>query len=242
MQNNNTKTDNSVRLNKYISESGYCSRRAADELIAKGSVKINGAVAKIGQTVNKGDIVEINNKRIQAEEKEVILALNKPTGIVCTCEKKEKNNVIDYMKYPIRIYPMGRLDKESEGLLLLSNNGELMNAILKAANNHEKEYIVTVDKNITEIFIKKMSEGVPVLNRITAPCFVEKIGKYTFRIILHQGMNRQIRRMCEYLGYNVTKLKRIRIMNIKLDGIAYGKYRELTKAEEKELKRLAGII
>lgn len=230
-----------TRINKYLSEAGVCSRRAADKLIEEGRVTVDGKVAVMGTKVQEGQKVCVNGKEVSKSSDSVVLMLNKPVGIVCTAEKREKNNVIDYIRYDKRVYPVGRLDKDSEGLLLLTNDGELMNRILKASEHHEKEYVVTVDKEITDSFVEKMSSGVPVLDRITAPCTVEKIGKYTFRIILTQGLNRQIRRMCEYLGYEVRKLKRVRIMNIRLDGLAYGQYRSLSAEEEMELRRLAGM-
>lgn len=230
-----------TRVNKFLSEAGICSRRAADKLIEEGRVTVNGKAAVMGTKVQEGQKVCVNGREVSKSTDFVILMLNKPVGIVCTAEKREKNNVIDYIRYDKRVYPVGRLDKDSEGLLLLTNDGELMNRILKAAEQHEKEYVVTVDREITDSFLEKMSSGVPVLDRITAPCRVEKIGKYTFRIVLIQGLNRQIRRMCEYLGYKVRKLKRVRIMNIELDGLAYGKYRSLSAAEEMELRRLAGM-
>lgn len=230
-----------TRVNKYLSEAGVCSRRAADKLIEEGRVTVDGKVAVMGTKVQEGQKVCVNGRKVSKSPDSVVLMLNKPVGIVCTAEKREKNNVIDYVRYDERVYPVGRLDKDSEGLLLLTNDGELMNRILKASKHHEKEYVVTVDKEITDSFVEKMSSGVPVLDRITAPCTVEKIGKYTFRIILTQGLNRQIRRMCEYFGYEVRKLKRIRIMNIRLDGLAYGQYRSLSAQEEMELRRLAGM-
>lgn len=230
-----------TRINKYLSEAGVCSRRAADKLIEEGKVTVDGQIAVMGTKVLDGQKVCVNGKTINLVEESIILALNKPIGIVCTAEKREKNNVIDYINYSKRVYPIGRLDKDSQGLLLLTNDGELMNRILKASENHEKEYIVTVDKEVTDVFVQKMAGGVPILDRITAKCVVEKIGKYTFRIILTQGLNRQIRRMCEYFGYEVRKLNRVRIMNITLDGIEYGKYRSLSEKEASELRSLAGL-
>lgn len=224
-----------TRINKYLSEAGVCSRRAADKLIEEGKVTVDGIIAVMGTKVTQGQSVMVNGKLVSKEEEKVIIAFNKPVGIVCTTEVKEKNNVIDYIKYPKRIFPIGRLDKDSQGLLLLTNDGDLMNDILKAANGHEKEYIVTVDKVITEDFINGMSNGVPILDRITNRCKVEKVSDRTFRIILTQGLNRQIRRMSEYFGYKVVKLKRIRIMNIHLDNLKIGQYRELTEEEIKGL-------
>lgn len=231
----------SVRINKYLSEVGFCSRRAADKLIEEGRVTINGKVPEMGTKVNPGDVVRVNGKLIQEpEEKPVYLAFNKPVGIVCTTDTRvEKNNIIDYIKYPKRIFPIGRLDKASEGLILLTNDGDIVNKILRARNNHEKEYIVTVDRPITDSFIQKMSSGIPILDTVTRECVVEQLGKYSFRIILTQGLNRQIRRMCEYLNYNVTKLKRIRIMNIHLD-IKIGEWRYLNDDEMSELNNLIG--
>lgn len=224
-----------VRINKFLSEAGICSRRNADVLVSEGRVSVDGVVAAMGTKVSDGQVVCVDGKAVKKEEETVIIAFNKPVGIVCTAQPKEKNNVIDYINYPKRIFPIGRLDKDSEGLLLLTNDGDLMNSVLKAANGHEKEYIVSVDKNITDEFVYKMSNGVPVLDRITAPCSVEKINKNTFRIILTQGLNRQIRRMCEYLGYNVISLKRIRIMNIELGNLGQGKYRNLSGEEKQKL-------
>lgn len=231
-----------IRINKFLSEAGVCSRRAADKLIEEGRVTIDGVAAQMGSKVFNGNRVLVDGKEITIEEENVVIVLNKPTGIVCTAQKREKNNVIDFIGYPKRIFPIGRLDKDSEGLLLLTNDGELMNRILKASGRHEKEYVVTVDKEVTEAFAEKMAEGVPVLDRITAPCIVEKIGQFSFRIILTQGLNRQIRRMCEFFGYHVVKLKRVRIMNIRLDGLAKGKYRDLTESERKELYKAAGLL
>ena len=207
-----------IRVNKYLSEAGYCSRRGADKLIEQGRVYVNGAKAELGTRVSEGDKVEVNGEEINQQEEEfVYLALNKPVGIVCTTDTRvEKDNIIDFMKYPKRIFPIGRLDKPSEGLILMTNDGDIVNKILRARNHHEKEYIVTVNKPIDKKFIKDMSNGVPILDTVTRKCFVEKIDTFTFRIILTQGLNRQIRRMCEYLGYRVRTLKRIRIMNIKL--------------------------
>lgn len=220
-----------MRLNKFISETGICSRREADKLISDGKVKINDTIATLGSDVQDSDIVLVNNKPLKTREKLIYMAFNKPVGITCTTEHKVKNNIIDYINYPQRIFPIGRLDKPSEGLIFLTNDGDIVNKILRAGNNHEKEYIVTVDKPITPDFIKKMGNGVPILETVTKKCFITKESKFVFRIILTQGLNRQIRRMCEYLGYNVVKLKRTRIMNITLDGIALGKWRYLTPKE-----------
>ena len=229
-----------TRINKYLSEVGYCSRRRADRLIEEGKVTINGKVSEIGTKVNKGDFVEVEGKKIEksTKQKKIYLAFNKPVGIVCTTDRKvEPHNVIDFIKYPKRIFPIGRLDKPSEGLIFLTNDGEIVNKILRARNNHEKEYIVTVNRLINRDFIQTMSNGVEILDTITKNCFVKQLGPKKFKIVLTQGLNRQIRRMCESLGYRVRSLKRIRIMNIKLD-VPTGKYREFTKAELLELNRL----
>lgn len=232
-----------TRINKYLSEAGVCSRRAADRLIEEKRVTIDGVLAQTGSRVFEGAVVCVAGKPIVKDAAEpVVIAFNKPAGIVCTAQKKEKNNVIDFIGYPKRIFPVGRLDKDSEGLLLLTNDGELMNRILKASEQHEKEYVVTVDKEVTCDFLKRMEKGVPVLDRITAPCTTKKINGFSFRIILTQGLNRQIRRMCEYFGYHVVKLRRVRIMNIRLDGIKTGTYRELTKEERTKLYKAAGIL
>lgn len=222
----------STRINKYLSETGYCSRRAADRLIDEGRVTINGKVPEIGTRLAPTDVVKVDGRLItEPKVKPVYIAFNKPKGIVCTTDtKREKNNIIDYIKYPVRIFPIGRLDKPSEGLIFLTNDGDIVNKILRAGNFHEKEYLVTVDKPITTDFIRKMKNGVPVLGQITRKCMVEQLGKFEFRIVLTQGLNRQIRRMCEYFEYDVIALKRIRIMNIELD-VPLGKWRLLTDAE-----------
>ncbi|MGA0274038.1 MAG: 23S rRNA pseudouridine(2604) synthase RluF [Flavobacteriaceae bacterium] len=228
-----------VRLNKYLSEIGHCSRRAADKLIDAGRIEINGKKVEMGQKVVPTDRIEIDGVLVEnLQERTIYLAFNKPVGIVCTTDTRvEKDNIIDYINYPSRIFPIGRLDKPSEGLILLTNDGDIVNKILRARNNHEKEYLVTVNKPVTKGFIEKMAQGVPILDTVTRKCEVEQIHKKQFRIVLTQGLNRQIRRMCEYLDYKVVKLKRIRIMNIKLD-LGVGKYRELTKKEFNELNRL----
>jgi 23S rRNA pseudouridine2604 synthase len=228
-----------VRINKYFSEIGICSRRAADKLIEQGRVTINGAVAEMGSKVSPEDEIRLNGKLISSSEnKNVYLAFNKPRGIVCTTDtRREKNNIIDYIKYPERIFPIGRLDKDSQGLILLTNDGDIVNKILRARNNHEKEYMVTVKKPITKSFIQKMSNGVPILDTVTRKCFVEQIDRFRFRIILTQGLNRQIRRMCEHLGNEVRQLERYRIMNINLD-IPIGKWRHLTQKELSEINEL----
>jgi 23S rRNA pseudouridine2604 synthase len=228
-----------TRINKYLSEAGYCSRRAADKLIEEGRVTINGEVPLMGTKIVEGDVVKVDGKSIvKKDEKAVYLVLNKPRGIVCTTDTRvEKDNIIDFLNYPKRIFPIGRLDKASEGLILLTNDGNIVNKILRARNNHEKEYIVQVNKPIDKDFVKKMSQGVPILDTITRPCKVEQLSRVRFKIILTQGLNRQIRRMCEYLGYHVQQLKRVRIMNIHLD-LPNGKYREMTKEEFRELNNL----
>ncbi len=228
-----------TRINKYLSEVGFCSRRKADKLLQTGKITINGKIPELGTKVLPTDEIRVNGKLIQkSKEKPVYIAFNKPVGIVCTTDTRvEKDNIIDYINYPKRIFPIGRLDKPSEGLIFLTNDGDIVNKILRARNNHEKEYIVKVDKPITSEFVEKMQNGVPILDTVTRKCKVEKLGKYTFRIILTQGLNRQIRRMSEYLGYNVTKLKRVRIMNVTLD-IPVGKWRDLTKEELNEIDRL----
>ena len=221
-----------TRINKYLSEVGYCSRRASDKLIDEGRVRINGAVTEKGSKVLPGDIVSVDGKKISEPTEDFIyLAFNKPVGIVCTTDTiREKNNIIDFINYPKRIFPIGRLDKPSEGLIFLTNDGDIVNKILRARNNHEKEYEVTVNKPITREFVKKMSEGIPILGTITRRCYVRQNSTHTFTIILTQGLNRQIRRMCEFLDYQVTKLKRVRIMNIKLD-VPSGKWRYLNEDE-----------
>jgi len=228
-----------TRINKYLSEVGYCSRRAADKLIEQGRVTINGVVPEMGTKISLGDEVSVDGQLISTPtEKPVYIAFNKPVGIVCTTDTKvEKDNIIDYINYPKRIFPIGRLDKPSEGLIFLTNDGDIVNKILRARNNHEKEYLVTINKPVTKIFINKMSSGVPILDTVTRECEVKQIDKFTFRIILTQGLNRQIRRMCEYLDYRVIKLKRTRIMNVSLD-ISLGKWRDLTNDELKEINRL----
>lgn len=228
-----------TRINKYLSEVGYCSRRAADKLIEEGRVKVNGVVPEMGTKVCDADQIEVDGTSIRKEgTTPVYLAFHKPRGIVCTTDtRREKNNIIDYINYPERIFPVGRLDKPSEGLIFLTNDGDIVNKILRARNNHEKEYIVTVNLPISRSFITSMSVGVPILDTVTRPCEVEQIDTFRFRIILTQGLNRQIRRMCEYLGYEVTRLKRVRIMNVQLD-IPVGKWRNLTVDELSELNRL----
>ncbi len=227
-----------VRINKYLSEAGICSRREADRYIAEGKVQIDGITAEMGSKVGKSSLVTFQGKPVKREEKLVLIAFNKPEGIVCTTDPDEPDNIVDYIQYGMRIYPIGRLDKDSEGLILLTNDGNIVNKILRAENHHEKEYIVTVNKEITQDFIKRMSQGVPVLDRITNPCEVSQLDKNTFRIILTQGLNRQIRRMCEYFGYRVVKLTRVRIMNIQLGRLKLGAWRNVTDKEIAELNRL----
>ncbi len=228
-----------TRINKYLSEVGFCSRRAADKLLEEGKITINGNVPEMGTKVSDEDEVRVEGKLIKENtEKPIYIAVNKPIGIVCTTDqKREKNNIVDFVNHPTRIFPIGRLDKPSEGLILMTNDGDIVNKILRARNNHEKEYLVRVDKPITHTFIEKMKNGVPILETVTKKCEVEKLDQFQFRIVLTQGLNRQIRRMCEYLGYEVKKLKRLRIMNIKLD-LPSGKWRDLTEAELKDLNQL----
>ena len=229
-----------IRLNKFLSEAGVCSRREADRLIESGQVTVDGKRAETGMKVSDANVVRVGKKEVRPKGKDemVLLAVNKPVGIVCTEEKREKNNIIDFLKYPTRITYIGRLDKDSEGLILMTNNGDIINKMMRAGNEHEKEYKVTVDKAITDEFIERMSNGIPILDTITRKCKVEKIGKFTFRIILTQGLNRQIRRMCEYLGYKVTRLQRLRVMNIKLGDLKPGTYRHVSEEEIKELYEL----
>ena len=230
--------ENSVSLNKYISSTGICSRREADKWIADGKVTVNGNIAIKGNRVFEGDEVKVNNKKLHSKPKRIYLAFNKPIGIVCTTDTKEKNNIINYINHPQRLFPIGRLDKPSQGLIFLTNDGDIVNKILRAGNNHEKQYNVTVDKIITPQFIEKMSKGVPILNTITKKCKVKKLSEYTFEIILTQGLNRQIRRMCEYLGYQVKSLNRIRIMNVSLGNMKIGHWRELTVKEMEVINQL----
>ena len=229
-----------TRINKFLSEVGYCSRRVADKLIQEGKVTINGEIPEMGAKIEESDQVEVEGQKIEksTKQKNKYLAFNKPVGIVCTTDTRvESDNIIDFIKYPSRIFPIGRLDKRSEGLIFLTNDGDIVNKILRARNNHEKEYIVSVNRPINKVFIQRMSNGIQILGTITKNCFVEQLGPKKFKIILSQGLNRQIRRMCEALGYKVQSLKRIRIMNIKLD-VPIGKYREFTTKELMELNRL----
>ncbi|MEH0862387.1 MULTISPECIES: 23S rRNA pseudouridine(2604) synthase RluF [unclassified Halobacteriovorax] len=232
--------NNSMRINKYISQSGICSRREVDDLIEQQIVKINGKLAEIGDRVFEGDVVEVRGQVVKPKvaEKEIIIALNKPRGIVSTTESSEKDNIVDYVNHVERVFPIGRLDKDSQGLIFLTNNGDIVNKILRAGNNHEKEYVVTVDRPINDKFINGMAGGVPILGTMTKKCKVEQMSMMVFKITLVQGLNRQIRRMCEYFGYNVTKLDRIRIMNIGLDGLGVGDWRELNDQEIASLYKL----
>jgi len=229
-----------MRINKFISETGICSRRVADKWIEERRVTINGKYAELGSTVEQGDEVCVDGKPLGKKKRPVYIALNKPVGITCTTELHVKGNIIDFVNHKERIFPIGRLDKDSEGLILLTNDGDIVNKILRAENNHEKEYIVTVDKPITPAFTDGMSRGVRILGTKTKPCQVTPLGERVFKIILTQGLNRQIRRMCQAFGYNVVKLKRVRIMNIKLDPLKIGQWRDLTEDEFKELMRLTG--
>ncbi len=227
-----------IRINKFLSETGFCSRREADKLIDAGRVTINGKVPEMGTKVSINDEIRVDGKLIrEKKDNRIYLAFNKPVGIECTTNLTVRNNIVDYINYPERIFPIGRLDKASEGLIFMTNDGDIVNKILRARNNHEKEYVVKVNKTITDRFIQRMGNGVPILETVTRKCHVEQLSKDTFKIILTQGLNRQIRRMCEYLGYEVTALKRVRIINITLD-VAVGRYRELTDAEITQLNQL----
>lgn len=229
---------NLIRINKFLGESGFCSRREADAFIEQGRVTINGEKALQGMKVSPSDEIRVDGKLIKVENDFVYIAFNKPVGITSTTEHKVAGNIVDYINYPVRIFPIGRLDKDSQGLIFLTNDGDIVNKILRAGNNHEKEYVVTVDKAITPDFIKGMSSGVRILDTITKDCYVKQEGKNMFRIILTQGLNRQIRRMCEVFGYKVTKLKRVRIMNVKLGSLPIGKWRHLTPEELEDINRL----
>jgi 23S rRNA pseudouridine2604 synthase len=229
--------DEQIRLNKFLSDAGYCSRREADRLVEQGVIKVNGKTAVMGQKVTINDSIMVKGKNISREEEQILIALNKPVGIECTTDLNNPDNIVDFINFDKRIYPIGRLDKNSQGLILLTNDGSIVNNILKGSNYHEKEYVVTVDKPVTDDFIKKMSTGVRILDQVTRPCKVAKVKKHVFNIVLTQGLNRQIRRMCGELGYNVQKLKRIRIMNIELGNLPVGQYRKVTDSELKELMR-----
>lgn len=224
-----------MRINKFISETGICSRRVADNWITEGRVTINGVVAELGSQAESGDDVRVDGKPIGSKKKAVYLALNKPVGITCTTEAHVKGNIVDFVGYPERIFPIGRLDKDSEGLILLTNDGDIVNEILRVENRHEKEYVVTVDKPLTAAFLAGMSKGVPILDTVTHPCQVKRIGDRTFRIILTQGLNRQIRRMCAHFDYKVRRLQRVRIINIRLEPLRIGEWRKLTAAEVEKL-------
>lgn len=230
--------ENLTRLNKFIRETGFCSRREADQFIEDGRVTVNGKIPELGTKVSSKDDIRIDGKPINKKEELLYLAFNKPPGIICTTERDIKDNIIDYIKYPTRIFPIGRLDRASEGLIFLTNDGDIVNKILRAGNNHEKEYIVTVNKPVTDDFLQRMGNGIPILDTMTKKCFVERTGKFQFRIILTQGLNRQIRRMCTYLEFEVTKLKRIRIMNISLQGLQMGAWRTFTKEEMNAINKL----
>lgn len=229
-----------IRINRFLSQAGVCSRREADRQVEKGNVMIDGHTAAMGECVLPGQDVTFQGRKVSREEEDILIAFYKPQGIVCTTEKREKNNVVDYINYPKRIYPVGRLDKDSEGLLLLTNNGDIVNKIMRAGNMHEKEYIVTVNKPVSDSFIRGMAGGVPLaeLGVTTRKCHVTRISKYRFKIILTQGINRQIRRMCEYFGYRVKNLVRVRIMNITLGDLKAGEYRDVSQKEYGELRRL----
>jgi len=230
--------DNSISLNKYISSTGRCSRREADKMIEAGRVTINGIIAKKGNRVVVGDVVTLDEIPISSKPEPIYIAFHKPVGVVCTTDQKDPKNIIDFIQYPQRIFPIGRLDKASEGLIFLTNDGDIVNKILRAGNKHEKEYIVTVNKTISAYFISKMSAGIPILDTVTQKCKVEYLDKKTFKIILTQGLNRQIRRMCAYLGYEVIRLKRVRIMRVTLDGIKSGQWRYLTPEELTEIHQM----
>lgn len=226
-----------MRINKYISDTGLCSRREVDKLVEAGRVTINGVKAVLGSQVQDGDEVKVDGKRIGKKKQNVYIALNKPVGITSTTERHVRGNIVDFVGHPERIFPIGRLDKDSEGLILLTNDGDIVNQILRAENDHEKEYIVTVDKPLTPAFVKGMSGGVKILGVMTKPCIVTPVGERVFKIILTQGLNRQIRRMCAVFGYEVKRLKRVRIMNIRLEGLQVGAWRDLTRDELAELQR-----
>lgn len=229
---------NSIRLNKAISDTGFCSRRGADKIIEEGRVLLNGKIGVLGDRASLEDEIVIDGKPLVRDSKLIYIAFNKPTGITCTTERDIDGNIIDFIKHKERIFPIGRLDKPSEGLIFLTNDGDIVNKILRAGNHHEKEYAVMVHKPITEDFIEQMSNGIPILDTVTQKCFVEQESEFVFKIILTQGLNRQIRRMCDYLGYKVYRLKRLRIMNVTLDGITPGKWRDLTEKELSEIQKL----
>lgn len=234
-------SEEGTRLNKYISEAGVASRRAADRMVEEGRVTINGKVATLGDKVSEGDVVAVDGKEIGSKTRDIILVFNKPRGLTCTSNPDDPDNIIDFIDYPERIYSVGRLDKDSEGLLIMTNNGELANRIMRSRAEHEKEYIVKVDRKVTDDFVRGMSSGVPILGRVTKRCLVERTGEKEFRIVLRQGLNRQIRRMCGYFGYTVVELKRIRVMNIELGDLRTGRYRDLTDDERRELFKELGL-
>lgn len=227
-----------MRINKFISGTGRCSRREADKLIEQGRVTVNGIVPEMGTKVGLADLIKIDGEELRYREEPIYMAFNKPVGITCTTERDVKGNIIDFINHPKRIFPIGRLDKASEGLIFITNDGDIVNKILRAGNFHEKEYLVTVDKSITAEFIEKMGNGIPILDTVTQKCFVVKEGNNKFRIILTQGLNRQIRRMCDFLGYNVVRLKRIRIMNVTLENLPLGEWRLLTASEIETINKL----
>ncbi len=228
------------RLNKFIADSGYCSRREADRLITEGRVKVDGRIGVLGDKVVPGTVVLVDGQSLTGDGEKVYLLLNKPVGIVCTADPREPMNVVDYLDYPIRIFPVGRLDKDSEGLLLMTSDGEIVNRLLRAAGGHEKEYEVTVDRPVTREFLEGMMKGVPILDTVTLPCKIRRTGDRSFNIIIVQGLNRQIRRMCEYFGYNVKSLRRIRIMNLRLGSLKPGQWREVTEEELSALMKQLG--
>ncbi len=230
--------EKNIRINKYLSAAGVCSRREADRQIADGNVKIGERTAQIADLVSSEDSVYFQGRLVKSEQERILLVVNKPKGIVCTAQKKEKDNIVDFLHYPTRIYPVGRLDKQSEGLLLMTNEGDFVNKIMRSGNRHEKEYLVTVNKTVTDSFLNGLAEGVPVLDTMTRKCKVERTGKRSFRIVLTQGLNRQIRRMCEYFDYRVVSLKRVRIMNIHLGDLPSGAYRSVTTQELERLEQM----
>jgi 23S rRNA pseudouridine2604 synthase len=236
-----TNNEKSTNLNKYISSSGICSRREAEKFISEGRVTINGKPTQLGNRVAKKDVVKIDGRLVTPKDITLYIALNKPVGIVSTTDEREPNNIVKHVNYPERLFPIGRLDKPSEGLIFLTNDGDIVNKILRAGNNHEKEYFVSVNRSISDDFIKEMGNGIPILGTVTQKCFVEKVSDKIFKIILTQGLNRQIRRMCEYLDYEVTKLKRTRIMNVDLGYLQAGDWRELTEDEMKEINKMISV-
>ncbi len=234
---NKTMNEKEIRLNKYLSDCGLCSRRAADRLIADGRITVDGRTAQTGEKVHTEQTIRFDGKEVAKKDRDILLAYNKPRGIVCTEEKREKDNIIDHLDYPCRIFTVGRLDKNSEGLLLLTNMGQLADQIMRSRNGHEKEYLVRVDRDISKKFLTAMASGVPILNTVTRPCQITQTGRQSFSIVLTQGLNRQIRRMCAYFGYKVVSLKRVRIMNIHLGDLKPGEYREVTPEEKRGLYR-----